>query len=149
MPQGFTTLRNPALTTNSHGQTENCYYCTVAALLGMTTDELVGKTQMMMEDTAKEDQILQLMREAGIAGPTFSTFQTLQSLEQALNTLGTGQAVGVAYRRTNGSGHMIVAARDNQGACRYIDYQNTPPTLSAAFPEPAQNILFAHIFYRA
>lgn len=149
MPQGFTTLRNSALSSNSHGLTQNCYYCTIAALLGTTTDELVAHTETMQQDTANAGEIVSLMNEAGIPGAAYASFTNREALNAALNSLPPNTAVGVAYTRANGSGHMVVAARNASGQTAYIDYQNNPPTVTADIPEAFGTIIGAHIFYRA
>ena len=149
MPQGFTTLRSSALTTNSFGQNQNCYYCTVAALLGISTSELVGLSETMMQDTAGPDEIVALMTSAGIPGATYLHFTTLPLLEAAVGSLPSGQAVGLAYTRTNGTGHMIVVARNATGQFGFIDYQASPPSVTATFPEPIHTVTSMHLFFRA
>jgi len=149
MAQGFTTLRNSNLSSNSSGSNQNCYYCTVAALAGITTGELINYTGIAEQNTATAPEILGLMQTAGVAAPTTTTFNNEASLSQALNTLANNEAVGLAFSRHDGTGHMIVAAKNGVGVCAYIDYQKNPPTISQAFPEPLANIREAHVFHRA
>ena len=149
MPQGFTTLRNSALSSNSSGGTENCYYCTIAALAGVTVAEVVNFTGIAEQRTATGPQILALMGAAGVAAPSATAFNNDAGLSQALNTLANNEAVGVAYTRNDGSGHMIVAAKNGTGQCAFIDYQNNPPTITQALPEALTNIREAYVFHRA
>jgi hypothetical protein len=148
MPQAFTSIRSPSLSTNSFGQNENCYYCTVAALLNTTTSQLVNVTQTMMQDRASADEIVALMAAAGIPNPSYVQLQTLAAVQGALASLPDNQAVGLAYTRIDGTGHMIVAAKHN-GVGGFIDYQASPPQVSAAFPEPMGNITSMHVFFHS
>lgn len=149
MPHGFTGLLNPAISSNTAGLDQNCYYCTISALLGTDTHTLVAATEMMQEDTANEDHIISLMRAAGVPTPSYITFGQPQPFLAAVGTLPAGQAVGLAYRRTDGSGHMIVVAHDAFGQRGFIDYQNNPPTVTLAFPEPIANILSMALFFHS
>ena len=145
----FTTLRSEHLTSNSFGQNQNCYYCTIAALLGVTTSELVSVSETMMQDCAKESEIIELMNNAKIPGPVAIRVQNLGQLTNLMSTLQNGSGVGLAYTRINGTGHMIVAARypDGRGVC--VDYQTSPPTITPDFPEPWNTILSCIIFCRS
>lgn len=149
MPQGFTTLRSSNLSSNSSGSNQNCYLCTIAALAGVTTAEVIQHTGIPEQVTATAPQILALMHAAGVAAPTTTTFNSEASLSQALNTLANNEAVGMAYTRHDGTGHMIVAAKNGAGLCAYIDYQTNPPTITQAFPESLATIKEAHVFHRA
>lgn len=149
MPQGFTTLLNSAVSSNSAGLTQNCYYCTVSALLGTNTSSLVNHTEIMQQDTADETHIVALMVAAGIPGPNYVTFHQAQPFLNAIATLPAGQAVGLAYRRSNQTGHMIVLAHNGLGERAFIDYQHNPPTCTASFPESLDHITSIGIFFRA
>ncbi len=150
MPQAFTTLMPFYESVNTYGQIENCYYCTIAALLGMTTDSLVNRSEIMMQDTATSDEIVQLMNAAGIAAANYTDYTDtdgLHTLIDLLDTLPPGQAVGLAYNRVNGTGHMIVAYKDENDVTGFIDYQTTPPTVTQEFPEPISTLTSFTLFY--
>ncbi len=150
MPSAFYNVRSQLLTTNSFGQDQNCYFCTIAALLNMTTSQLVAHAQTMQQVTANADEIVALMRDAGIPNPTYATFQHLTAIDQAVSSLPNGGHVGLAYTRSDGSGHMIVVGRMLfSGAIRCIDYQASPPRVTDAFPEDLSTIVAMHLFYMA
>jgi hypothetical protein len=149
MPQGFSTLLNSNVSSNSAGLDQNCYYCSIAALLGTDTSSLVTRTEIMQQDTADESHIVALMGAAGIAGPNYLTFHSQLPFEGAIASLPAGQALGLAYRRTDQTGHMIVYAHSALGLRGYIDYQNNPPTCTPAFPEAMGNIVSMALFFRA
>ncbi|OWP76463.1 hypothetical protein [Flavobacterium oreochromis] len=108
---GFYPVMDPIKSTNSHCLTENCYYCSTAALLNTTVTDLVASTGIMQQDTAQIDEIIDLFRNAGVS------VRCITDLDEAtayclLSTLPNGQSAGLAYTRQGGSGHMIVVTRD-------------------------------------
>lgn len=149
MPQAFPLQTDPPQDVNVAGLDQNCYFCTIAALLGMTTHDLVAHAQTMQQDTATVDEIRALMESAGIHNPVAENFSNEAGVSAALNTLPNGYGVGLAYARSNGTGHMIVACRDAHGTGGFIDYQHTPPQATPHFPEDINQITAMHLFYRA
>ena len=153
MPVGFYTpsaLRRPV---NTYGLDNNCYYVTVAALLGTTVDDLSRATETMQNITGSHQDIKNLFSDVGVAVQSKQYF-TLGALYRDLMSLPTGASVGLAYNRQNfGVGHMLVVQRDpsynpfGPGAgLKVIDYQTTPPTVSS-FP-PAPDMSHAWLYYR-
>jgi|SRR5262245_22536781 len=121
MPKGFKNVRFPGSDSNTYRLDDNCYYCTVAALLGKTVCE-----------------------------PSTDP----QSVYRAIRSFPEGESVGLAYVRSDGSGHMIVATRDegyvngfvNEGL-KLVDYQQSPPKVTG-FP-PESQITQYLVFYRS
>ncbi|RQP25403.1 hypothetical protein DZC73_11320 [Albitalea terrae] len=131
---------------NTHGHTQNCYYCTVSALVGKSTSKVVAQTQTMQQDQAEVKEILDLFRSAG--------FQNIQCLKGLLNKdqvedeldmwLDEGDAIGLAYVRSDRTGHMVVLLNDG-GQKRCIDFQKPPGNRETGFP-PESNILGYYVF---
>ncbi|MFK6999686.1 hypothetical protein V3470_01895 [Flavobacterium oreochromis] len=144
---GFYPVMDPIKSTNSHCLTENCYYCSTAALLNTTVTDLVASTGIMQQDTAQIDEIIDLFRNAGVR------VRCITDLDEAtayclLSTLPNGQSAGLAYTRQGGSGHMIVVTRDtgyyNNGVnpgLKCIDYQSNPPRITG-FPYEGGNLVY-------
>jgi hypothetical protein len=154
MPRGFDNYVQPFMAVNSYGQNQNCYYCTVAALNGRTTHDLVGITETMMQDTAKPYEITALFNDAGNndiqSDEAFNAFQVSAGMNNPGFTIGT--AVGLAYTRQDGSGHMVVM-RKMFNTLQCLDYQqaytgNDMPPRYLPFP-PEPNIVRYIVFYRA
>jgi hypothetical protein len=133
---------------------DNCYYCTVAALLGKTVEELFKAVEIMQQPTANEKEIIDLFKEAGVSDITYVATGDPQAVYGAIKWLPAGESVGLAYNRQDGSGHMIVATRDdgyvnnfvNEGI-KLVDYQQNPPKAAGFPPEPG--IVRYLIFYRS
>ena len=153
MPIGFYTPTALARPVNTYGLGDNCYYVTVAVLLGTTVDDLVRATETMQNITGSHEDIQGLFSDAGVSVQSKQYF-TLAALYQDLMSLPAGASVGLAYNRQGSSvGHMLVVQRDpgysplGPGAgLKVIDYQTTPPTLGA-FP-PAPDMSHAWLYYR-
>ena len=140
--------------TNSFGQDQNCYFCTVAALLGMSTSALVAKAQTMMQDTAQLDEVIDLFRDAGTPA-SHRAGNDVAGLHTFLLGMPNGHACGLAYNRANGTGHMVVAQRDDGSypfhtypRVRIIDCQQRPAKVSTFPPENGVNIIMYHVFYK-
>lgn len=152
MPSGFKDVLFPAKSSNSFGLDQNCYYCTVAALLNQSVAELLKQTEIMQQDCANENEIVELFGEAGVQA-SFLGPRNAANAYALLLDLPPGESVGLGYQRNNGSRHMIVATRDvgyvnnfvNPGI-KCVDYQASPPKV-AGF-EPEKQILRYWIFYR-
>jgi hypothetical protein len=114
MAHGFKNYTQPFLHVNLTALGNNCYFCTVAALSGMNTHQLVGKAEEMQDDIPKGmPYILGLFGSAGQANVQHWSGTTPQQVIQAVLTLGLdiGEAIGLAYKRNDGSGHMVVLRR--------------------------------------
>jgi len=153
MPIGFYTPSALARPVNTYGLDNNCYFVTVAALLGTTVDDLIRATETMQKITGSHEDIQGLFSDVGVAIQSKQYF-TLDALYRDLMSLPAGASIGLAYNRQSaGVGHMLVVQRDpgfnpfGPGAgLKCIDYQTTPPTVSA-FP-PAPDMSHAWIYYR-
>lgn len=154
MPKGFTNVRFAGSSGNTHGLDDNCYYCTVAALLGKTVEELFKQTEIMQQRTANEDEIIGLFKEAGVSDITCVATTDPQAVYNAIKWFPSGESVGLAFTRQGGSGHMVVATRDdgyvnnfvNEGV-RLVDYQQAPPKVTG-FPSETGIIRYL-IFYKS
>jgi hypothetical protein len=154
MPSYF---RNPLMglrSTNSHGQDQNCYYCTVAALFGTDTNDLVKHTETMMQDNASADEIVALFKSLGVQ-VVYESTNDAAALYGALSKMGNGEACGFAYTRQNGSGYMVVVQRDTGAypfhtypGLRVFDYQAKPVAVGSFPPEGGVNIILSYVFYR-
>jgi hypothetical protein len=154
MPRGFQNVRFAASDVNTYKLYDNCYYCSVAALLGKTVEELFKKTETMQQTGASEEEITALFRDAGVSDIACEGTKDPQAVYHAIKSFPSGHSVGLAYVRQDGSGHMIVATRDdgyvnnfvNEGI-KCVDYQRNPPVVAGFPPEPA--IVQYLVFYRS
>lgn len=153
MSFGFSGIMASTSSVNLHGLTQNCYFCTVAALNNKTTDQLVAATETMMQDTAQKDEILRLFFDAGNSDVAVDKFDHHMNVERWVNqNIDVGDAVGVAYTRVDGSGHMVVLRRE-LGRLQCIDFQaefdwmSNPPRFLPFPPEP--NLVRYLVFYNA
>ncbi len=154
MPRGFTNVRFPGSDSNTYGLDDNCYYCTVAALLGNTVEELFKDVEIMQQCTANEGEIIDLFKEARVSDITYVATNDPQAVYNAIKSFPAGESVGLAFNRQDGSGHMIVATRDdgyvnnfvNQGV-KLVDYQQSPPKVTG-FPSETGIVRYL-IFYRS
>jgi hypothetical protein len=141
---GFTNPLFIGKTSNTTGLNDNCYYCTVAALLGKTVSELLAQTEIMQNSGGGfTDEIKQLFNEAGVNLILMNESANAQTMYQNLLTLANGSAVGLEYRRTGGTQHMVVAVRDSgyvngfvNAGVKCVDYQQNPPKVTGFPPEP-------------
>ena len=141
MAHGFKDYAQPFLPVNLTALGNNCYFCTVAALSGMNTHQLVERTEEMQEDTPKNvAYILGLFKAAGHGNMKHWSGTTSQEVIQAILGLGldVSEAIGLAYKRNDGSGHMVVLRRLFKGLdC--LDYQanfNLAPDAQLNAPAP-------------
>ncbi|MCA6384534.1 MAG: hypothetical protein IM605_02500 [Cytophagales bacterium] len=147
MPQAFTPILDIHTTANTFGLDQNCYYCSVAALSNMTVEQFFRITEIMQQDTATPDEIVALWAAGNVTNVTYTQFVRGNDFDQHIvqkMPLGTG--LGLAYTRANGSGHMVVLAKNDHGIVKCIDYQQNPPAI-ADFP-PEENIVSVHVFYK-
>lgn len=144
MPHGFfLPPLFPTRTVNSFGLDFNCYYVTVAALLGTTTRDLVGDTGLMQNITGTDEDIKELFRSAGINAQSHE-FTHGRDLYNALSTLPEGACVGFAYTRIGQTtGHMVVVQRSPGSfpqsptpGLRCLDFQKIPTAVLPFPPEP-------------
>jgi hypothetical protein len=122
---------------NTAGQTDNCYFCTVAALSGKTTFELVDDLEEMQQSGGARTlaYIGQLFREAEVGDGTWSTHDALADVSRAVRASASTD-FGLAYRRADGSGHVVVVRQ--QGArITLLDYQSGVNHGSLSNMEPA------------
>lgn len=114
---------------NTYDLTDNCYYVTAAALLGVTVGRLIERTEMMqVRDGAGVDEVTRLFAECGLSGLA-ATCNDLVDLATYVrdNAGGQDRRFGLGFRRSDGSDHMVVAQWDaNQQALSYHDYQRDP-----------------------
>lgn len=147
MPQGFSPILGLSTTANTYGLDQNCYYCTVAALSNMTVEQFFHISEIMQQDTATTDEIVALWAEGKVPNVAYTRFVDGSDFDrQVVQAMPRGYGLGLAYTRPNGSGHMVVLAKDNHGIVKCIDYQQYPPAI-VDFP-PELNIVDVHVFYK-
>jgi len=97
-----------ATTANTFGLQNNCYYCTVAALSNMTVQQFFHVSQIMQQDTATPQEILDLWAEAGIENVSYRTFAGGDDFDAAvLQIMPLNHGLGLFYLRVAGPGHMV------------------------------------------
>ena len=137
---------------NPHQLNQNCYYCTIAALINTDVNNIVNHTGTMQQDSASLDEIDLLFNQVGVhvSAQNFndhmgSPQDRWQATYDYLNReLANNEAVGLAYRRpanvqqnvfSPGGGHVVTVTRSNENIY-VLDYQsgqislidrNTPP----------------------
>ena len=131
MPQGFQPILHFSITANTYGLDQNCYYCTVAALSNMTVEQFFHISEIMQQDTATPDEIIELWRQAGVENVGYTAFVDGDKFDrEVLRPMPPGYGLGLAYTRSDGSGHMVVLAKDETHVIKCIDYQQNPPALA-------------------
>lgn len=154
MPKGFKNVRFAGSDANTYYLGDNCYYCSVAALLGKSAEELFKDVEIMQQSGANEEEIAALFREAGVNDIVCSVTGNAQEMYDFIKLFPAGDSVGLAFLRQDGSGHMVVTTRDdgyvnnfvNEGV-KCVDYQQKPPKVTGFPPEPA--IVQYLVFYRS
>lgn len=147
MPQAFNPILNPGTTANTFGHDQNCYYCTVAALTNKTAEQFFHISEVMQQDCATPDEILGLWSEADIHTVAYTTFVRGDDFDRkVMQPMPRNSGLGLAYSRQDGTGHMVVLAKDEQGVIKCIDYQQNPPRISD-FP-PEESLASVHVFYK-
>ena len=130
---------------NTFGLDDNCYYCTAAALLNMTVDELITKSEIMQYATGTLEDITDLFKEVGVP----VKYQTIDKdrLESEIEKLQNNDRFGFAYHRQDGSGHMVVLQKNQHSEASISDYQKDP-VVNKSFQEflTQENITTAYVF---
>ena len=137
---------------NPYQLNQNCYYCTIAALVNTDVNDIVNYTEIMQQDSASLDEIELLFNQASVHVSTQNFNENMglhqnrwQATYDYLNReLANNEAVGLAYRRpanvqqnvfSPGGGHVVAVTRSNDDIY-VLDYQsgqislidrNTPP----------------------
>lgn len=65
---------------------------------------------------------------------------------EVVQTMPGNTGVGLGYTRQDGTGHMVVLAKDINGIVKCIDCQQYPPTIVDL---PSENgVVSVHVFYK-
>lgn len=155
MPRGFQNVRFVGSNVNTYHLNDNCYYCSVAALLGASVEELFKAVEIMQQrDGAYRDEIAALFREAGVSDISYYETANPQDMYNAIMSFPNGESVGLVYYRADRTSHMVVATRDDgyvnnfvNAGIKCVDYQQEPPRVAGFPPEPT--IVQYLIFYRS
>ncbi len=147
MPKAFKPILDINTTSNTYGLDKNCYYCTVAALRNQTVEQFFKDCEIMQDDFATLDDIINLFAEGGMDNIAYRAYNEGGNFyNQVILNMPRGCGLGLAYTRKNTkSGHMVVLAKDNNGIVKCVDYQQNPPTIADFPPEP--NIEKVYVFY--
>src|SRR5262245_53463190 len=114
MPRGFKNVRFVGSNVNTYHLLDNCYYCSVAALLGASVEECFKQVEIMQEKNgANPEAVGALFREAGVNDIACTVFTDPQDVYRFIMSFPDEESVGLAYYRWDRTGHMIVATRDN------------------------------------
>ncbi len=155
MPSGFDNILFAGTSANPNGLTENCYFCTVAALSNMRVNALVAKIGIMQDRYAQLPEISELFNSAGHPCKYYSGLDVNDVAYWINNNINFGESIGLAFNRLDGSGHMIVVTKDmGYIASHYypnlkcVDYQANPPQITTFPPEGGIGFIY-HLFFRS
>ncbi len=148
MPRAWSGIRDYRLTTNNHGLTENCYYCTIAALANTDVDTVIGHTEVMQQDTAQSEEIAALFSAAGCS-VAYQDFTSEAAAGNFVRNVPHGYSLAFGYTRGNGTAHMVVVMRWSSApyGVRFIDYQMSPPGIYDSLAHEGSIIKYT-IFYQ-
>lgn len=126
------------LDVNTSNLEDNCYFATAAGLCGLTTHDLVDKTETMQEYGGTIDATRQLIYDATLVHTIVLEFEIYEQLLHYFSRclkLGSVERFGLAYLRPDSSessinGHMIAIkvwkSISNELFVRSIDFQLNP-----------------------
>lgn len=118
---------------NDFNLNQNCYFCSVAFLKGMSASALVKSTETMQENGSDLDGIRQLMRDANLEFDE-SGLLHISEANRIFGLIPDNARFGFAYQRADGSGHMIVGNRDDKnGGYSLYDPQNSTEITQGEF----------------
>jgi hypothetical protein len=107
---------------NTFNLNDNCYYCTAAALLNMTVDELITKSEIMQcAGGGTIEEIKSLFKEAGVP-VNYQTINSKDQLESGIEKMQNNDKFGFAYNRQDGTGHMVVLDKNQDGDVTHIPH---------------------------
>ncbi|KAK2600120.1 hypothetical protein QQS21_005135 [Conoideocrella luteorostrata] len=115
----------------------DCFFVTCAVLLGTTPEDISQRTGLPIPPESRPgegrgvsiDEMIQALTRLGIRFRTWSFRRGSNrgvSEALALPPRGLPRVVGVAYRRPDGTGHVVIARNPGTEHRRYIDYQASP-----------------------
>src|SRR5690349_20208449 len=148
--KGGDEIMRDAAPINSHALLDNCYYVTAARLRGVTTAALIDEIETMQiaGGIPTVAELQQFFTTAQLPHQV-STHATLQAVEVAIRALNspTTVAYALAFRRGNGTGHVVIARYSPalMQSVRYYDYQINPDGDPAAL-DLASGVEF-HLFH--
>jgi hypothetical protein len=127
---------------NPSGLTDNCVFVTLASLLGKTADQLSHEINIEMPANGSGglsitrlrpvfESIAWVVKTRHVMVAFYSPGQFPNSpqnddIKRRVKVLELGQRVGVGYRRSDGSGHVVTMQPEERGGYRYLCYQHSP-----------------------
>ncbi|CRK59890.1 hypothetical protein [Alloactinosynnema sp. L-07] len=127
--------------TNTYALDDNCYYCTAAALRGITVDKLITETELMQyAGGATVPEVDELFAAAGLS-TAYTEYSTFDEVQQAVVAAAddNDKKFALCFVRADGSGHAVVVSRE-QGQTKFLDYQ--PSEADDAHDDVSQGATF-------
>jgi len=112
--------------TNTFKLDDNCYYVTIAKMLDTSVEKLMDSVELMqIGGGAKKEQIEELLNSCKRANHLVDATSLSAAEDIALkNNGGFSKRFGIAFSRTNGTGHVVVMQWNSYDqVCEYWDYQ--------------------------
>ena len=125
---------------------DNCYYCTAAALKGMTVSALVTESELMQYGGGGSlESIQELFITTGLSDGSYTTHRSKNSLINEVrqqDPTNASKRWGLAYTRRDRPGHMVILQRGLATGILILDYQQFPMTLTDEIPPATIYYLF-------
>lgn len=131
---------------NDVGGTMNCYFCTVAALRGVTVSSLVKLTEtMQLSEGASCEEVGELFRAAQVGNGTYREFTTKHALLAFVKSEEPDNASkrwGFGYFSGRGQRHMVILQRGLATGILLLDFQQVPLGITDEIPASRRYWLF-------
>lgn len=134
-------LNSIGISYNPSGLTDNCVFVTLASLLGKTADQLSREINIEMPANGSGglpisglrpvfESIAWVVKTHHVRVAFYADRQFPNSPQNAYITQGAtvielGKRVGVGYRRSDRSGHVVTMEPGERGGYRFVDYQHS------------------------
>lgn len=112
--------------TNTFKLDDNCYYVTIAKMMGVSVQQLMESVELMqIGGGAQKGEIQELLNSCERPYQLVDVKDLHEAEEVALqNNKGFSKRFGIAFTRANLTGHVVVMQwNSNEQLCEYWDYQ--------------------------
>lgn len=128
-PQDYTSVND-----NVGNNTNNCYYCSAAAMAGLSVNQLSNQEKIPVPpSTATPAEIGAFMGQTGLGTGAVITSTNVPAMvaqmQQEAQAYPNGTTFGIGFVRPNGTGHMVTGVVMN-GQVQFVDFQTDPPTIA-------------------